>query len=188
VRTLLGLAAAGAMAAAAAIAPLTTSSAAVHPERADSVRAAAVQALQSHAVAARAGAGTGFVARSVRVDRDGSTHVRVDRTYFGLPVLGGDLVVHQGAAGGWAGASQTLRAPLTLGTTASVADAAAVAAALRLRPAAPFAEPRSKPRHAWSSTPVALPRGSPGRSSPAGSRPTGHRAGWRRTSMPAAAD
>jgi Zn-dependent metalloprotease len=162
VRTLLGLAAAGAMAAAAAIAPLTTSSAAVYPERADSIRAAAVQALQSHAVAARASAGTGFVARSVLVDRDGSTHVRVDRTYFGLPVLGGDLVVHQDAAGGWAGASQTLRAPLTLGTAASVADAAAVAAALRdaagraIRGATIQAAPRlvvdargAAPRLAW---------------------------------------
>ena len=29
------------------------------------------------------------------LDRDGTTHVRFDRTYQGLPVLGGDLVVHQ---------------------------------------------------------------------------------------------
>ena len=29
------------------------------------------------------------------IDADGTTHVRIDRTYRGLPVLGGDLVVHQ---------------------------------------------------------------------------------------------
>jgi Zn-dependent metalloprotease len=35
-----------------------------------------------------------FVARDVVVDRDGSEHVRFDRTYRGLPVIGGDVVVH----------------------------------------------------------------------------------------------
>ena len=67
-------------------------------------------------------------------DADGSTHVRIDRTYGGLPVLGGDLVVHQDAAGAWEGASQTLKAPLTLSVrpvlTAAQATAAALAPAL----------------------------------------------------------
>jgi Zn-dependent metalloprotease len=35
-----------------------------------------------------------FVARDVVVDRDGTEHVRFDRTYRGLPVIGGDVVVH----------------------------------------------------------------------------------------------
>jgi zinc metalloprotease ZmpA len=35
-----------------------------------------------------------FVARNVVVDRDGTEHVRFDRTYRGLPVIGGDVVVH----------------------------------------------------------------------------------------------
>jgi len=34
-----------------------------------------------------------FVARDVIVDQDGTEHVRLDRTYRGMPVLGGDLVV-----------------------------------------------------------------------------------------------
>ena len=51
------------------------------------------------------------------VDPDGSTHVRIDRTYRGLPVLGGDLVVHRGPEGQWRGVSQTLRSPVRLGTT-----------------------------------------------------------------------
>ena len=33
------------------------------------------------------------------VDGDGSSHVRFDRTYQGLPVVGGDVVVHQDKAG-----------------------------------------------------------------------------------------
>ena len=33
------------------------------------------------------------------VDQDGTTHVRMDRTYRGLPVVGGDLVVHQAPGG-----------------------------------------------------------------------------------------
>ncbi|MGO1001416.1 M4 family metallopeptidase [Lysobacter sp. CA196] len=36
----------------------------------------------------------GFVARDVMIDRDGTEHVRMERTYRDLPVVGGDLVVH----------------------------------------------------------------------------------------------
>lgn len=35
-----------------------------------------------------------FSARYVSVDRDGTEHVRMDRTYRGLPVIGGDVVIH----------------------------------------------------------------------------------------------
>ncbi len=35
-----------------------------------------------------------FSVRDVIVDRDGTEHVRFDRTYRGLPVIGGDFVVH----------------------------------------------------------------------------------------------
>ncbi|MFD9334135.1 M4 family metallopeptidase [Streptomyces sp. NPDC060028] len=38
---------------------------------------------------------TRLVARSTVTDPDGTTHTRYDRTYAGLPVLGGDIVVHQ---------------------------------------------------------------------------------------------
>ena len=46
------------------------------------------------------------------VDPDGTTHVRMHRTYRGLPVVGGDLVVHQVPQAGWTGVSQTLDARL----------------------------------------------------------------------------
>jgi Zn-dependent metalloprotease len=39
-------------------------------------------------------AADGFVARDVMIDRDGTEHVRMERTYEGLPVIGGDMVVH----------------------------------------------------------------------------------------------
>ncbi|WP_371483777.1 M4 family metallopeptidase [Kitasatospora sp. NBC_00315] len=37
--------------------------------------------------------------KDVIIDPDGTQHVRFDRTYRGLPVVGGDLVVHQDAKG-----------------------------------------------------------------------------------------
>ncbi|MBV2151931.1 M4 family metallopeptidase [Kitasatospora sp. SUK 42] len=40
-----------------------------------------------------------LVAKDAVVDKDGTRHLRFERTYAGLPVLGGDLVVHQNAAG-----------------------------------------------------------------------------------------
>ncbi|MFI5530014.1 M4 family metallopeptidase [Kitasatospora sp. NPDC051853] len=45
------------------------------------------------------GAGQDLVVKDVIVDADGTQHVRFDRTYQGLPVVGGDLVVHQNAHG-----------------------------------------------------------------------------------------
>ena len=39
-------------------------------------------------------AGDAFVAKDVIVDADGTEHVRFDRTYRGMPVIGGDFVVH----------------------------------------------------------------------------------------------
>ncbi|MET8101257.1 M4 family metallopeptidase [Streptomyces sp. NPDC005236] len=40
------------------------------------------------------GAREKLVVKDVALDRDGTTHTRYERTYAGLPVLGGDLVVH----------------------------------------------------------------------------------------------
>ncbi len=50
--------------------------------------------LRGHAGLARASAEDRFVARGVAVDADGTEHVRFDRTYKGLPVIGGDVVMH----------------------------------------------------------------------------------------------
>ncbi len=45
------------------------------------------------------GADQDLQVRDVIIDADGTQHVRFDRTYRGLPVVGGDLVVHQDARG-----------------------------------------------------------------------------------------
>lgn len=49
-----------------------------------------------------------FSARYVSVDRDGTEHVRLDRTYRGLPVIGGDVVIHS-RNGQFKSASLTLK-------------------------------------------------------------------------------
>jgi len=51
----------------------------------------------------------GFMARDLVVDADGTEHVRFDRTFAGLRVIGGDLVVHSRGDGSFRGISQTLR-------------------------------------------------------------------------------
>lgn len=76
--------------------------------------ARALAFLKSDAFATRAGDADGFAVRDVIVDRDGSTHVRLARSFRGLPVIGGDLVVHTDARGGFRQPSQTLRETLRL--------------------------------------------------------------------------
>jgi Zn-dependent metalloprotease len=91
---------------------------------------AAVNAVRAHPAAVHAGPQQGFAVTAALVDPDGTSHVRMTRTYRGLPVLGGDLVVHRGPAGAWRGSSQTLRHDLSLAVTPSIGEAAAGAAAL----------------------------------------------------------
>ncbi|HYO19708.1 MAG TPA: M4 family metallopeptidase, partial [Dermatophilaceae bacterium] len=45
------------------------------------------------------GTGEGLVVRDVITDPDGTTHVRYDRTYDGLRVIGGDFVSHRARSG-----------------------------------------------------------------------------------------
>lgn len=54
----------------------------------------ALELVRSHPLATRSSVHDQYVARDVIVDRDGTEHVRFDRTYAGLPVIGGDVVVH----------------------------------------------------------------------------------------------
>jgi Zn-dependent metalloprotease len=72
-----------------------------------------------------------LVAQDSIVDADGTEHVRFARTYRGLRVIGGDLVVHGTSGGAFVGLSQTLSSPLTLATRASLASQGAVRQALR---------------------------------------------------------
>ncbi|MGW6568733.1 M4 family metallopeptidase [Streptomyces sp. NPDC054975] len=72
------------------------------------------------------GAQEKLVVRDVVQDRDGTTHTRYERTYAGLPVLGGDLVVAESKAGVTQGVTKASRAELkNVDVTADVAPAAA---------------------------------------------------------------
>ncbi|MGW0863007.1 M4 family metallopeptidase [Streptomyces sp. NPDC002611] len=52
--------------------------------------------------------------RDVVVDEDGTQHVRYDRTYHRLPVLGGDFVVHLNPDGTYRGANRATKSALSL--------------------------------------------------------------------------
>ncbi|MEU3933141.1 M4 family metallopeptidase [Streptomyces sp. NPDC029044] len=52
--------------------------------------------------------------RDVVVDEDGTRHVRYDRTYHRLPVLGGDFVLHQNPDGTYRGTSRATKSALSL--------------------------------------------------------------------------
>jgi Zn-dependent metalloprotease len=84
--------------------------------------------IDGHAGAVHRASADAFVARDVMIDADGTEHVRFDRTWRGLPVIGGDVVVHS-RNGQYRGASLTLRtAARPLGTERVGRNAAIVAA------------------------------------------------------------
>ena len=85
-------------------------------------------ALGQHLAAVRAGSADAFAVASTVTDPDGTAHVRYQRTYGGLRVIGGDIVVHT-TGGAFEGASVGLAAPLTLSTTPAKTAAAAKLAA-----------------------------------------------------------
>ncbi len=108
------------------VAPASGAGGTVATSRADS----AIAAAKAHPGATRFGSAQEFKAVDTIVDPDGTTHVRLQRTYRGLDVVGGDLVVHQSKAGTWKGGSLTLDRTLSLAATPAVTSAAANAKAL----------------------------------------------------------
>ncbi|MFF7201257.1 MULTISPECIES: M4 family metallopeptidase [unclassified Streptomyces] len=74
-----------------------------------------------------------LVVRDVTQDRDGTTHTRYERTYAGLPVLGGDLVVAESKAGATESVTKASKTVLKdVDTSADVTPAAAEKQALGL--------------------------------------------------------
>ncbi|MEE1784704.1 M4 family metallopeptidase [Streptomyces sp. SP17BM10] len=55
-----------------------------------------------------------LVAKDAVVDADGTRHLRFERTFAGLPVLGGDLVVHQSAGGVVESVDKAVTAPIAV--------------------------------------------------------------------------
>ncbi|MER7463360.1 M4 family metallopeptidase [Streptomyces sp. NPDC097981] len=71
-----------------------------------------------------------LVVKDVVTDADGSRHVRYERTYNGLPVLGGDLIVHHDAKGAVKSVDKAVQhsiAPASLSPKLSASQAAAQA-------------------------------------------------------------
>ncbi|MGW6460844.1 M4 family metallopeptidase [Streptomyces sp. NPDC055078] len=72
-----------------------------------------------------------LVVRDVTQDRDGTTHTRYERTYAGLPVLGGDLVLAETKTGANQSLTRASQTPLRgVTTTARLAPATAEKQAL----------------------------------------------------------
>ncbi|MCU1454076.1 MAG: Peptidase [Acidimicrobiales bacterium] len=82
--------------------------------------------VQAHPAAVHASGRDAFVVHSTSIDPDGSTHVHLDRTYAGLPVRGGDVIVHDGPGGVFRSATLTQPASLALDPTPTVSQAEAV--------------------------------------------------------------
>jgi Zn-dependent metalloprotease len=118
-----------------AAAPGSSSLSTTSVGRTGQVADAAEAALRAHPRAAELGAHQAFRPTEALVDSDGATHVRFTRTYRGLPVLGGDLVVHRSGSGSFEGVSQTLSTTPDLSATAKVAERAAERTALAPRKA-----------------------------------------------------
>ncbi|MEU9010579.1 M4 family metallopeptidase [Streptomyces sp. NPDC048479] len=85
-----------------------------------------------------------LVVRDVTQDRDGTTHTRYERTYAGLPVLGGDLVVAETRTGATESVSKASRSVLkNIDTSADVAPATAEKQALGAAKAAGSAKAKA---------------------------------------------
>ncbi|MXM62080.1 peptidase M4 family protein [Streptomyces sp. HUCO-GS316] len=96
---------------AAALSP--TAEAADRPTRSNAIENAAA-ALMDHAASLGLGSAQDTTVRDVVVDKDGTQHVRYDRTYRELPVLGGDFVVHLAADGAYRSASRATKRSISL--------------------------------------------------------------------------
>ena len=99
---------------AASAAPVASTTASAREGDHASVAASALKALDSRPALAREAVEQEFKVTETMVDPDGSTHVRMARTYKGLAVIGGDLVTHQSDSSALTNVSQTLEAPLDL--------------------------------------------------------------------------
>ncbi|WP_427922637.1 M4 family metallopeptidase [Streptomyces sp. cg40] len=106
-----GIAAGAAALLAATLSP--TAQAADRPTRSAAITNAA-SALLAHATSLGLTASEGTSVRDVIVDPDGTQHVRYDRTYRQLPVLGGDFVVHLAPNGSYRSADRATRASISL--------------------------------------------------------------------------
>ncbi|MEU8693730.1 M4 family metallopeptidase [Streptomyces sp. NPDC048665] len=105
------------------------------------------------------GAKEKLVVKDVVKDADGTVHTRYERTYAGLPVLGGDLVVHTAKSGRTEGVTKATRATIKVASltpkiTPARAAQQAVSAARTLGSAKSAADGARKVIWAANGTPV----------------------------------
>ncbi|MFI7504967.1 M4 family metallopeptidase [Streptomyces sp. NPDC049687] len=113
-----------------------------------SARTALIQDKQAEATATAQDIGLGtkekLVVRDVVKDADGTVHTRYERTYAGLPVLGGDLVVHESAAGATKGVTKATNTTIKVASlTPAVTTAKAEKQAVTLAKAAGSAQTKA---------------------------------------------
>jgi len=80
------------------------------------------------------GSGHSYQPGNVVIDTDGTEHVRFERLYKGLRVIGGDLIVHSGRGGRFQDASQSLKRLIDMPVQPGVSAASATRAALDAQP------------------------------------------------------
>ncbi|MFD9026261.1 M4 family metallopeptidase [Streptomyces parvulus] len=94
----------------------------------NTARTALIQEQQAGAAGTAREIGLGakekLVVKDVVKDRDGTVHTRYERTYDGLPVLGGDLVVHRSESGASQGVTRATNAAVKVATVTPKVEAA----------------------------------------------------------------
>jgi Zn-dependent metalloprotease len=76
------------------------------------------------------GADHAYALREALVDEDGAQHARFERSYRGMPVIGGDLVVHADRNGNFRDSSLTLQRGINVARNATVSAGRAIRVAL----------------------------------------------------------
>ena len=133
-RKTIALVGAAALGAGLGIAAQPAAAAQSHPMSRSSAIAAADTSLAQHRNAVHASPADAFSVHDVVVDADGASHVHFDRTYHGLAVRGGDVIVHDAPGGAFRAATETMTKPVTVSTSPAIPAAhAASAAAARFR-------------------------------------------------------
>jgi Zn-dependent metalloprotease len=126
-------------------------------------RTSLIQKAQAGAAATAQQIGLGakekLIVKDVVKDADGTVHTRYERTYAGLPVLGGDLVVHTAESGRTEGVTKANKAAIKVAAlkpqiTAAKAEKQAVSAARTLGSAKSAADGARKVIWAGSGKPV----------------------------------
>jgi zinc metalloprotease ZmpA len=129
----------------------------------DSARTSLIQKAQADAASTARKIGLGakekLVVKDVVKDADGTVHTRYERTYAGLPVLGGDLVVHTAKSGRTEGVTRATKATIKVASlkpqiSAAKAEKQAVSAAQTLGSAKSTADGARKVIWAGSGKPV----------------------------------